>query len=95
MARRRRPPKPPAKKRRKAEVAEKSRKVYFVGGDCDGDEVFLATPLPENIKWNLGRDNYFQSVSDPSVYEYDPDREFISDHSLGSPTTPKRLGDVG
>ena len=52
-----------------------------MGGDRDGDEVFLVTPLPKNIKWNLGRDNYFQSDSDPSIYEYDPDREFIPQRS--------------
>ena len=59
MARQRMPPKPKAKKRKKAEVKEKSRKVYFSGGERDGDETWLVTPLPKSLKWNLGRDNYF------------------------------------
>tara|TARA_B100001250_G_scaffold23293_3_gene19561 strand:- start:9950 stop:10192 length:243 start_codon:yes stop_codon:yes gene_type:complete len=77
MARQRMPPKPKAKKRKKAEVKEKSRKVYFSGGERDGDETWLVTPLPKSLKWNLGRDNYFQSESDPSIYEYDPLREIV------------------
>lgn len=66
---------PPKKKKKKAETRDKSKKIYFSGGERDGESAWIATPLPKSLKWNLGRDNYFQSESDPSVYEYDPLRE--------------------
>ena len=53
--------------------------MTFKGGEIDGYWEFIATPVPKNIKMNMGRDNYFLSSSDPSVYEYDPEREFVSE----------------
>ena len=79
MARRRRPPAAKKPKKAKVEVEGKARKMTFKGGEIDGYWEFIATPVPKNIKMNMGRDNYFLSLNDPSVYEYDPEREFVSE----------------
>jgi hypothetical protein len=74
MARRKRSP---AVKKAKVKVEGKARKMTFRGGGIDGYWELITTPVPKNIKMNMGRDNYFLSLSDPSIYEYDPDRAFV------------------
>ncbi len=49
--------------------------MTFKGGEIDGYWEFIATPVPKDIKMNMGRDNYSLSASDPSVYEYNPERK--------------------
>ncbi len=75
MARRRQPPKSSASRKKKAKVEGRSRKMAFKGGEIDGYWEFIATPVPKDIKMNMGRDNYSLSASDPSVYEYNPERK--------------------
>jgi hypothetical protein len=77
MARRRRSPAAKKPKRKRVQVEGKSRKMTFQGGEIDGYWEFIATPVPKNIKMNMGRDNYFLSTNDSSVYEYDPEREWM------------------
>ncbi len=86
MARRRRPPSGPKKKRKKKDDHTKTaRRVTLQGGEMDGHQIWLGLPLPPNIKMNLGRDSYFKRDDNPGIYEYDPEREYVSQRSVQPP----------
>lgn len=76
-----------------------ARRVRFVGGPCDDTTMWLALPLPTQLKLDMGRAPYFQIEVGKAEYEYDPDREypmaFSATSRLSTPTTSKWSGDVG